>query len=93
MLTERYDWALRFGFKSSTFHTSFSTIGFLRVFEANKRPEEAERDVELVFNVPKGQRSKYEEIVKVDRGRHRLFRGPKLLHHVIFRLITSSEPY
>ena len=69
----RYDWAVPFGFDHSSYHTSFSTIRFLRVFQANPRPGEAagrtDKDVLLYFNVAQGMTAVYQGLVDADRDR------------------------
>ncbi|WWD20678.1 hypothetical protein CI109_105154 [Kwoniella shandongensis] len=67
----RMDWHTSFGFPphQSTFHTTFSTIRFLRVFQANPcEGEERGERVEVVFSVPKGGANEaVERLVDADR--------------------------
>lgn len=65
----RYDWAISFGFERSRYHTSFSTIRFLRVFQANPRVGKADREVELCFNVPKGMSGTVYSLSEADHYR------------------------
>jgi hypothetical protein len=66
---------MNFGFPQdhTSYHTAFSTVRFLRVFQANPRPGQArgETDVELTFGVERGGKARalVERVVMEDRQR------------------------
>ncbi|ORY32183.1 hypothetical protein BCR39DRAFT_557835 [Naematelia encephala] len=71
----RFNWNIPFGFRwdQTAFHTAYSVVRSLRVFQANPNEgqQEGETDVELIFNVPSngGAKTSIEQIIEEDKRR------------------------